>query len=164
MMINMLYEDILNTLAQNNVAYKIHEHTSSVTFQDAVDYLDFPLERLLKTIAFRVKNGPWVLAAIQGAERVDYKKLAAHLGVSRDKLVRLTPEQVVSELGYPIGAVAPFPTKTQTKVVFDSGTLSLGSVFCGTGRNDRTLEIETHDLLRISNGSTAPIVQETGNR
>jgi Cys-tRNA(Pro)/Cys-tRNA(Cys) deacylase len=159
----MIYEQILGILAQSNVPFKIHEHTPSITFQDAKDYLDFPLDRLLKTIAFRVKNGPWVLAAVQGAERVDYKKLAAHLGVSRDKLVRLTPEQVVSELGYPIGAVAPFSTNTQTKVVFDNVTLTLGNVFCGTGRNDRTLEIEIHDLLRISGGSIAPIVPETGN-
>ena len=163
MMTNMVYEQILNGLAQSNAHYQIHEHAPSVTFQDAADYLDFPLERLLKTIAFRVKNGDWVLAVVQGAGRVDYKKLATHLGTSRDKLVRLTPEQVVSELGYPIGAVGPFPTNVQTRVVFDGGTLALGNVFCGTGRNDRTLEIAIGDLVRLSGGSTAPIVQETGN-
>ena len=159
----MVYENILDLLTRENIFYNIHEHTPSVTFQDAVDYLDFPLDRLLKTIAFRVKNGEWVLAVVQGADRVDYKKLAAHLGISRDKLVRLSPEQVVSELGYPIGAVAPFSTNIQTKVVFDSKTLTLGSVFCGTGRNDRTLEIAIDDLVHLSGGSTAPIVQETGN-
>jgi Cys-tRNA(Pro)/Cys-tRNA(Cys) deacylase len=159
----MVYEDILNLLARENTLYKIHGQAPSITFQDAKDYLDFLLDRLLKTIAFRVKNGPWVLAAVQGAERIDYKKLAAHLGVSRDKLVRLSPEQVVSELGYPIGAVAPFSTNTETKLVFDSKTLTLGNVFCGTGRKDRTLEIDIHELLRISGSSTAPIVQETGN-
>ena len=163
MMANMIYEHILDLLAQENVRHQIHEHTPSVTFQDAADYLDFPLDRLLKTIAFRVKNGIWVLAAVLGADRVDYKKLAAHLRISREKLVRLTPEQVVSELGYQVGAVAPFPTNAHTKVVFDSGTLTLGNVFCGTGRNDRTLEIAITDLVRLSGGSTAPIVQETGN-
>jgi Cys-tRNA(Pro)/Cys-tRNA(Cys) deacylase len=154
----MIYEKILGILAENKVQYKIHEHAPSVTFQDAVDYLDFPLDRLLKTIAFRVKNGVWVLAVVQGADKVDYKKLAAHLGASRDKLVRLAPEQVVNELCYKIGAVGPFPTNTETKVVFDSRTLMLGNVFCGTGRNDRTLEIDIHELVKISGGSTAPII------
>jgi Cys-tRNA(Pro)/Cys-tRNA(Cys) deacylase len=163
MMAYMIYENVLGLLAQENVGYKIHEHAPSVTFQDAKDYLDFPLDRLLKTIAFKVKNGPWVLAVVRGADKVDYKKLAAHLGTSRDKLVRLAPEEVVSELGYPIGAVGPFPTNTGTMVVFDSGTLTLGNVFCGTGRNDRTLEIDIHELVAISGGSTAQIVQETGN-
>ena len=164
MMTNMVYEQILNGLAQSNAHYQIHEHAPSVTFQDAADYLDFPLERLLKTIAFRVKNGDWALAVVQGAERVDYKKLAAHLGTSRDKLVRLTPEQVETDLGYTLGGVAPFATNVQTRVVFDSGTLALGTVFCGSGRTDRTLEIAIGDLVRLSRGSTAPIVQEKGNR
>ncbi len=159
----MAYERISTILTQSGAPYQIHEHAPSVTFQDAKDYLNFPLDRLLKTIAFRVKHGPWVLAVVQGAERVDYKKLAAHLGISRGNLIRLAPEQVVSELGYPIGAVAPFPTNPQTKVVFDSRILTLGSVFCGTGRNDRTLEIESHALVHLSGGSLAPIVQETGN-
>jgi Cys-tRNA(Pro)/Cys-tRNA(Cys) deacylase len=159
----MIYEHILNILSQNKACYKIHEHTPSVTFQDAIDYLDFPLDRLLKTIAFRVKNGPVVLVVVPGAGRVDYKKLAAYLGTSRDKLVRLTPEEVVSELGYPIGAVAPFPTNPETQVIFDSATSAFGNVFCGTGRNDRTLEIDIHELVKLSGGSTAPIVQETGN-
>jgi Cys-tRNA(Pro)/Cys-tRNA(Cys) deacylase len=159
----MTYEHILGILDQNKVCYKIHKHAPSVTFQDAKDYLDFPLDRLLKTIAFHVKNGPWVLAVVQGADKVDYKKLAAHLGTSRDKLVRLAPEEVVSELGYPIGAVGPFPTQTGTKVVFDGSTLVLRNVFCGVGRNDRTLEIDIYELVAISGGSTAPIVQETGN-
>jgi Cys-tRNA(Pro)/Cys-tRNA(Cys) deacylase len=157
----MIYEHILEILIQNKACYKIHEHAPSVTFQDAINYLDFPLDRLLKTIAFRVKNGPWVLAVVQGADKVDYKKLAAHLRTSRDKLVRLAPEEVVSELHYQIGAVGPFPTNAETKVVFDSRTLSLGNVFCGTGRNDRTLEIGIHELVKVAGGSTAPITQET---
>jgi len=157
----MIYEDILSLLIRENVPHKIHEHTPSVTFQDAADYLDFPLEQLVKTIAFRIKNGNWILAAIQGAERVDYKKLAAYLGTSRDKLVRLTPEQVEAELGYQIGAVAPFSTNLQTKVVFESSLLPLRTVFCGTGRRDRTLEISISDLVRFSGGSTASILQQT---
>lgn len=162
-MANMPCEHILATLAQTGVHYQMHEHAPSVTFQDAIDYLDFPLDRLLKTIAFRIKNGDWVLAVVPGAERVDYKKLAAHLGISRDKLIRLTPEQVESDLGYPLGGVGPFPTNAQTRVVFDDMVLKLGTVFCGTGRKDRTLEIEIEALVRLSTGSTAPIVQETGN-
>jgi Cys-tRNA(Pro)/Cys-tRNA(Cys) deacylase len=156
----MPYEHILNTLARDNVRHQIHEHTPSVTFQDAIDYLDFPLDRLLKTIAFQIKHGDWVLAVVQGADRVDYKKLAAHLGTSRDKLIRLAPERVETDLGYPLGGVAPFPTNAQTKVVFDSKTLTLGNVFCGTGRTNRTLEIAIDDLVRISGGSAASIVQE----
>jgi Cys-tRNA(Pro)/Cys-tRNA(Cys) deacylase len=158
----VVYDFVLNLLEQSGVNYKIHEHAPSVTYQDAADYLDFPLDRLLKAIAFRVKNGAYVLAAVNGKDRVDYKKLAQHLGTSRDKLVRLAPEEVEASLGYPLGGVAPIPTNAETKVVFDSRTLTLGKVFCGTGRNDRTLEIAITDLVKISGGSVALIVQEAG--
>ena len=158
----MLHERILKLLAESGASYKIHAHAPSVTYQDAVDYLDFPLDKLLKTIAFRVKNRNYVLAAVHGADRVDYKKLAAQFGVSRDKLVRLSPETVELDLGYPLGGVAPFPTNDQTMVIFDSGTLALGAVFCGTGRNDRTLEIDIAALVNLCGGRSALIVQEAG--
>ena len=51
-----LYDHITATIAASGVAYRIHEHAPSVTIQDADTYLDFPVEQLLKTIAFRVKN------------------------------------------------------------------------------------------------------------
>jgi Cys-tRNA(Pro)/Cys-tRNA(Cys) deacylase len=158
----MVHERILKLLAESGLAYKIHAHAPSVTYQDAADYLDFPLDKLLKTIAFRVKNGNYVLAAVHGADRVDYKKLAAFLGTSRDKLVRLAPEEVEASLGYQLGGVAPFPTNDQTTVVFDNGALALETVFCGTGRNDRTLEIASADLVKLCGGRSASIVQEAG--
>ncbi len=103
-----LYDQITATLAASGVAYRIHEHAPSVTIQDADTNLDFPVDQLMKTIAFRVKNRGWVLAALCGYAQVDYKRLAAAVGVSRDKLMRLEPEEVQGELGYELGGVAPF--------------------------------------------------------
>ncbi len=102
------YDQILAHLACGSVSYRIHEHAPSVTIQDADQNLWFPVDQLLKTIAFRVKNRGWVLAALCGYSQVDYKKLAAAVGVSRDKLMRLSPTEVALELGYELGGVAPF--------------------------------------------------------
>jgi hypothetical protein len=49
---------IVNLLAASGVPY---------TIQDADTHLWFPVERLVKTIAFRVKDGGFVLAALCGA-------------------------------------------------------------------------------------------------
>ena len=154
------YENILQILQTANVAFKIHEHAPSVTYQDAVDYLDFPLENLVKTIGFRVKEGLWVLAALPGRDRVDYKKLAAQFGKSRDKLIRLEAAEVEEKLGYAVGTVAPFALNDLTVVIIDEQVMRLEPVFCGTGRHDRTLEISSTDLLTLSGGRVAPISQE----
>src|SRR5262245_49280042 len=95
------YDEITHRLATSGFRYHIHEHPPSVTVVDAEMHLDFPIAQLLKTVAFRVKNGDWVLAALCGHAQVDYKKLAAQCGVSRDKLVRLSPAEVEQDLGYP---------------------------------------------------------------
>ncbi len=56
-----MHDAIINRLDEQAAQYKIHEHVDSRTFADAVDKLPFPPERMLKTIAFRLKSGGWIL-------------------------------------------------------------------------------------------------------
>ncbi len=154
-----LYDQITATLADSGVAYRIHEHAPSITIQDADTYLDFPVDQLLKTIAFRVKNHGWVLAALCGYAQVDYKRLAAAVGVNRDKLMRLSPAEVQGELGYELGGVAPFAPNAQTEVLIDSSALGWQVVFCGTGRNDRTLEIDPRLLVQVAGAQIAGLAK-----
>ena len=114
---------------------------------------------MLKTIAFRVKNRGWVLAALCGYAQVDYKRLAAAVGVGRDKLMRLEPEAVESELGYTLGGVAPFAPNAQTEVLIDSGALGWQVIYCGTGRTDRTLEIDPHLLVGVAGARVAGLAK-----
>jgi Cys-tRNA(Pro)/Cys-tRNA(Cys) deacylase len=153
------YDQITALLADSGVPYRIHEHAPSVTIQDADTRLDFPVEQLLKTIAFRVKNRGWVLAALCGYAQVDYKRLAAAVGVSRDKLMRLSPEEVQGELGYTLGGVAPFAPNPQTEVLIDAGALGWPVVFCGTGRPDRTLEIAPRLLVQVAGARVAGLAK-----
>ncbi len=50
----------------------------------AQGHLLFPLGRLLKTVAFKVKDKGYVLAALRGLDRIDYRKLAAACGTKAD--------------------------------------------------------------------------------
>jgi Cys-tRNA(Pro)/Cys-tRNA(Cys) deacylase len=154
-----LHDQIVTTLANSGVAYRIHEHAPSVTIEDADTHLDFPVDQLLKTIAFRAKNRGWVLGALCGYAQIDYKRLSAAVGVSRDKLVRLSPQEVESELGYQLGGVAPFAPNAQTQVLIDAGALGWQTVYCGTGRNDRTLEIAPRLLVQVTGAQVAPLAK-----
>jgi Cys-tRNA(Pro)/Cys-tRNA(Cys) deacylase len=154
-----LYDQITAALAASGFAYRIHEHAPSVTIQDADAHLNFPVEQLLKTIAFRVKNRGWALAALCGYAQVDYKRLAAAVGVSRDKLMRLSPEEVRTDLGYELGGVAPFAPNAQTEVLIDSAALGWPVVYCGIGRNDRTLEIAPRLLAQVAGARVAGLAK-----
>jgi Cys-tRNA(Pro)/Cys-tRNA(Cys) deacylase len=155
----VLHDHIVAALAAAGVQHHIHEHAPSITVQDADTHLDFPVEQLLKTIAFRVKNRGWVLAALCGYAQVDYKRLAAAVGVNRDKLMRLTPEEIKTDLGYEVGGVAPFAPNAQTEVLIDSGALGWQTIYCGTGRTDRTLEIAPRLLVQVTGARVAGLAK-----
>ncbi len=145
-----MFDAILGRLHAHGAVFTVHEHAPSITVRDADEALWFPVERLLKTIAFRVKKRGWVLVGACGYDQVDYKKLAAALGVGRDKLMRLSPDEVARDLGYQLGGVAPFASNDATTVLLDAGALAWPTVYCGMGRNDRTLEIAPHTLAQIT--------------
>ena len=153
-------EQIAERLRARGVAFTIHEHVVSRTVADAMALLSFPPDAFLKTIAFRLKRGGWVLAALRGQDRVDYRGLAAALGVSRRDLEAMGPAEIAAELGYPVGGVGPVPPNDQTRVVFDSRAVAeLDVVYCGAGRDDRTLEAQISDLVTACDGLVAPIAQ-----
>ena len=151
-------EQIAARLESRGVPFTIHEHVVARTVADALERLPFSPDAYLKTVAFRLKAGGWVLAALRGADRVDYRGLAAALGVGRRDLHQMTPDEVAADLGYPIGGVGPVPTNAQTRTVFDTTAVEqLDTVYCGAGNPDRTLEVRLGDLIRACDGLVAPI-------
>jgi Cys-tRNA(Pro)/Cys-tRNA(Cys) deacylase len=153
-------ERIMEHLTLRGVPFTVHEHVVARTVADALERLPFSPDAYLKTVAFRLKAGGWVLAALRGADRVDYRGLAAAVGVGRRDLHQMTADEVAADLGYPLGGVGPVPTNAQTLTVFDEVAVQeLDTVFCGAGRPDRTLEVSIADLIAACDGLTAPIAQ-----
>jgi Cys-tRNA(Pro)/Cys-tRNA(Cys) deacylase len=154
------YEAILRLLTATDVPFKIHEHIPSHTVADAKAYLDFPLERLLKTIAFRIRSGGYILAAARGPDRLDYRKLAAACGTKRTEIFRLTPEEVVHTFNVEVGSVSPVLLQDGVQILFDTKVSTQETVFCGVGRPDRTLEIQLAALVQITQGQILPLTND----
>lgn len=155
------YEAITNCLTTAGVPYTIHEHVLSHMVADAEAQLPFPPERLLKTIAFKTKAGGYILAALRGPDRVDYRKLANAFESKRADVVRLSPQEVFDTLGVEVGSVSPIVLQDQVRVVFDTRVSTTETVFCGIGRADQTLEIYLADLIRITQGQVLAISNAT---
>lgn len=151
---------LLARLDADGVPYVLHEHAPSVTIANADASLDFPVERLLKTIAFRVKDRGWLLAGILGYAQLDYRRLSAAVGVPRDRIMRLEAHEVEEQLGYPLGGVAPIAPDAATRVLMDTGVRRWGTIYCGCGRPDRTLEIAPEDLARLAHAEFAPLAKK----
>jgi Cys-tRNA(Pro)/Cys-tRNA(Cys) deacylase len=156
------YEAAVALLTFHSVPFTVHEHIASRTVADAKKRLPFPSERFLKTIAFIVKDGPFVLAALRGMDGIDYRRLATASGAKRADIVRLSPEEVTEAFGVEVGSVGPLVLSREGEVLFDVLVPMAETVFCGIGRADRTLEILLADLVRITRGRVVPLASEQG--
>jgi Cys-tRNA(Pro)/Cys-tRNA(Cys) deacylase len=139
-------------LEESGASYCIHRHEPVTSIAEAHRTVPHLTHNLLKTVVFRIKNANWILAAVNGKTRIHYKKLADAVGVKRRELRSISPGQVESELGFEIGGVGPFPIRTDVRVVFDESVGQTGSVFCGSGRNTRTVEMDVADLIALAGG------------
>lgn len=156
----MAYEEIISLLNRKSVSFKIHEHDPVTTIEDAEKKAPTLVRNLLKTVVFKIKDSFWILAAVPCHERIDYRKLAASLGVNRRQLRSLSPEEVEAELGFQVGGVGPIPWREDMKAVFDSSLLTAKTVFCGSGKNTLTLELRFEDLLRATEGAAHAIIRQ----
>ena len=154
------HERLLALVERSGLPHRVQAHTPTRTMRDAAENLDFEPGRIVKTIAFRVRDGRLVLAALRGTRRVDYARLAALLGVKRRDLAALAPEEVQDALGVEPGSVSPLPL-TDAETLLDADALSITpTLYCGLGRPDRTLEIAPSDLLALCGGKIGAFSKE----
>jgi Cys-tRNA(Pro)/Cys-tRNA(Cys) deacylase len=154
-----IYEQVLNLLDSSGIAYELHQHEPVRTVAEVEASLPFLLDKMLKTVAFRLKDGRTVLAGLRGHDRIDYRQLAAHFGVNRRAVASMSPEAVEAELGFEVGGVGPFSFHPDVFVLLDAKLAEEGTVYCGSGKNTVTLAIGFANLLRVSGGELTDLAR-----
>lgn len=154
-----VFNQILKLLQESGLNFHLHAHTEVCTIEQARQRVPHLTRHLIKTIVFQIKNGRWVLAAVDKDCRIDYKKLADALGTKRTALRSIAPDQVTKALGFQVGGVGPFPVRDEIQVVADVQLQGIGSVFCGSGINTQTIEMDMDDLIALSRAVVAPITK-----
>lgn len=148
-----IFPQLLAIVANSGIPFVIHEHRATRTVDDARQNLSFDVERIVKTVAFRIRNNGIVLAALRGTKRVDYARLANLLGINRRDLSALSPQEVRQQLEVEPGSVSPVIRSGNVMLLVDDDVLTiLPTLYCGIGRSDRTLEIAPRDLAQLTGG------------
>jgi len=153
------YTALLAFIEGSGAACSILNHAPARTIDDAREKLDFDITRIIKTIAFALRDKTLVLAALRGTRRVDYAKLAALAGVNRRDISALSPAEVEARLGVAPGGVSPVLPKALglagVLVFMDADALSIApTAYCGLGRPDRTLEMAPQGLTTLCGART----------
>jgi Cys-tRNA(Pro)/Cys-tRNA(Cys) deacylase len=148
-------------LDATGIPYRTHSHAPLVSFEASKTVLPFDPDAMVKGLVFRTPGGAFAIVALRGADRADYKKIADALSIRRADLRAADPADVAAELGMQLGGVVSLPIKGAL-VLVDQAVAGLGTIFCGSGRNDVTLELGAADLLRISGGRVGGYAKAAG--
>jgi Cys-tRNA(Pro)/Cys-tRNA(Cys) deacylase len=145
-------DGFLALLNERGVVYRVHSHPPLTTAENSAAVTSFPRTQLVKTLAFRLPNGRWALAALRAFDRLAYGELARLCDVRRADLKPAAPGDVETELGQQIGGVGPTTMREGVSVLFDQAVLGLDPIYCGYGRADRTLEVSAVALMAVVGG------------
>ena len=111
---------------------------------------------IVKSLVF-VCDGRAVLALVPGDLRADAAKVAAAAGAASARTAR--PAEVVAATGFEPGAVAPFPVRNVSRVLFERGLLEWEIVWAGAGSERHLVGISPIDLARVTQAEIVDIVE-----
>lgn len=135
----------VDVLHSSGVAFSVQEHAPVMGHADAERELGLPAGQMLKTMVFRA-GAKTILVALPARSRVHYGKLARAVGVNRSMLRQAEPDDL-SHIGMMPGGASPVCGVDGVVTVFDVSALAMNTVFCGSGRVDRTVKIDVKTLI-----------------
>jgi prolyl-tRNA editing enzyme YbaK/EbsC (Cys-tRNA(Pro) deacylase) len=141
------------------------EHTPTV--EDAARVVGTTPERIVKSVLFLVQppgeNGVGgqqaVMVIANGTHRVDYRRVADHVGLSRRRIRLAGAEDVLAITGYPVGAVPPFGHPHPLRTLIDRRVLEQAEVYAGGGEIDTLLRIAPSEIVRATGAETVDVVE-----
>ena len=134
------------------------EHTPTV--EAAARAVGASVERIAKSILF-IADGAPVLVIANGLSRVDYRRVADYLGLTRKKLKLADSDTVLNITGFRVGTVPPFGHKTRLRTLMDVNVLVQPEVFAGGGAIDALLRITPAEIVRATNAEKVDVVMLT---
>jgi prolyl-tRNA editing enzyme YbaK/EbsC (Cys-tRNA(Pro) deacylase) len=154
-------KDVQSALDKFNLDIQIrYFENSTATSQLAADEIGCELGQIAKSICFIVDDKPVVVIA-SGDQRVDDRKVATLLGISRKQVKFATPEQCVDLIGYAPGGVPPLGHRTQPRAVYlDDSLKRYPKIYPAGGASNAIFGVTLDQLETITGGTFADIKRE----
>lgn len=115
-------------------------------------------DQVYKTLVTEGDDRNYYVFVIPVALKLDLKAAARAAGV---KNVEMIPQkELLKVTGYIHGGCSPVGMKKQFKTVFDETVILYDSIMVSGGRVGVQVEVSPEDLLRITEGITAPVARD----
>ena len=138
---------VSSALEKLGIPHRVLTHPGPVTsLEQAARERGQRPEQVVRSILFRLGGDEYLMALVAGPAQISWKALRRHLGQSR--LTMASEDEVLAVTGYPIGAVSPFGTARQLRVLMDAGILSEEEISIGSGVRGTTIILKSQDLKK----------------
>jgi Cys-tRNA(Pro) deacylase len=123
----------IKALKDSRVPFEIFQHHQRVSsLQQAAEERGQKADQVIRSILFRQSGGQFIMVLMAGDRQISWKTLRAYLGERRISLA--TPQEVLDQTGYEIGAVTPFGLLRPMRVVADPSVFTYSQISIGSGR------------------------------
>lgn len=151
-------QSVLDTF-QLGITIRFFEN-STATSQLAAEQIGCELGQIAKSICFIIDDKPIVVIA-SGDQRVDDRKVAALLGVSRKQVKFATPEQCIDLIGYAPGGVPPLAHRTKPRAIYlDDSLKRYQQIYPAGGASNAIFGVTLDQLVTINGGTFEDIKRE----
>lgn len=110
-------------------------------------------DQIVKSVLFLVGQGEQagaVLIIANGTAHIDFRKLAAALGVGRKQLRLASAQLVLARTGYPAGGVPPFGFERPPTTLIERSVFEQRIVYAGGGDDRTLLRTTPAELARVT--------------
>ena len=134
-------------LEKLGIPHRVFRHAGKVTsLEQAARERGQRPEQIVRSILFRIAEDEYLMALVAGPAQISWKALRDYLGQSR--LTMASKAEVLEVTGYPIGAVSPFGTTRNLRVLVDPSVFAEEEISIGSGIRGTTVILKSEDLKR----------------
>ena len=146
---------VQDALAAAGVATTIVEYdVPARTSAEAAAVLGCSVAQIAKSLVFRANSGTAVLVVASGANRVDERKVAAHVGETIGKADAAFVRECT---GYAIGGIPPLGHATALTTLIDRDLLQHDVVYAAGGTPHAMFPLSPGELVRVAGGNVADV-------
>ncbi len=140
---------IMELLDSKNVFYRVIEHESVFTSEQAAKVRGVELKSGVKALVLKTREGKFILGLIAADRRINLRKLAEIVNTRELSLAR--PEEVLKVTNCEIGSVHPFGILHGLPTYMDVSILENEYVDFNIGVHTKSVEMKSKDLVDVIN-------------
>ena len=142
-------------VAAADVPHEVVVREPSRSAEEAAGRLGLALGNLLRTIVVRRGEGDYLLVLVPAGRSITWKRLRAHLGVSRISLP--DADEAREATGYERGTITPFGALGGWPVFADASVPGSGRVSVGGGAHGVAILLDADDLVAATGAEVADL-------